>query len=110
LRLSTSETVALPEAEEHAHHGRPSFQVRGKIFLTLWTDERRAVLKLEPGEQAALHTLNPEAFAPVPGAWGQRGWTSAFLDRVEAAMFRQALRSAWRDVAPKRLHDSGSVG
>jgi hypothetical protein len=95
--------LALPEAEEYAHQGRPSFQLRRKIFLTLWPEERRAVLKLSLDEQSALCTLDPEAFVPVPGAWGQRGWTSVFLDRVEAELFGQALRSAWRGIAPKRL-------
>jgi hypothetical protein len=27
--------LALPQAEEHDHHGRPSFRVTGKIFATL---------------------------------------------------------------------------
>ena len=28
--------LALPEAVEQDHHGRPSFRVAGKIFATLW--------------------------------------------------------------------------
>jgi hypothetical protein len=77
--------------------------VRGKIFVTLWPDERRAVLKLPRAEQSALVMLDPDAFAPVPGAWGERGWTSVFLDRVGREVFQRALRTAWRAVAPKRL-------
>jgi hypothetical protein len=95
--------LALPEVEEYDHWGRPSFRVGGKIFLTLWPDERRAVLKLTPADQGALVMLDPEAWAAVPGAWGQRGWTSTLLDHVEHTVFAQSLRTAWREVAPKRL-------
>jgi hypothetical protein len=95
--------LALPGAEERDHRGHPSFRVRAKIFATLWPDERRVVLKLDPGEQAALATLFPAAFAPVPGGWGRLGWTNVRLDAVEPDDFRAALRSAWRSVAPKRL-------
>ena len=29
--------LALPDAVEEDHHGRPSFRVGGKIFATQWT-------------------------------------------------------------------------
>ncbi len=38
--------LALPEVEEYDHWGRPSFRVRGKIFVTFWPDEQLAMLKL----------------------------------------------------------------
>ncbi len=95
--------LALPEAAEQDHHGRPSFRVRGKIFATLWPDERRAVLKLAIADQAALVALAPEAFALVPGAWGLQGSTRVDLGTVERSQFESALRAAWRQVAPKRV-------
>ena len=95
--------LALPEAEERDHRGHPSFRVGKKIFATLWPDERRTVLKLEPAEQTALTTLFPSAFAPLPGGWGRQGWTNVQLDHVEHDAFATALRTAWRSVAPKRL-------
>jgi hypothetical protein len=94
--------LCLPRVEERDHHGRPSFRVEGKIFATLWADERRAVVKLSPEEQAALVASEPVAFAPVPGAWGRKGWTSALLDAVATDDLRAALRSAWHEVAPVR--------
>jgi len=95
--------LALPEAAEHDHHGRPSFRVRGKIFATLWSEQRRAVLKLPIAEQAALVALAPGVFSLVPGTWGLQGSTNVDLDAVEAAEFEAALRAAWRHVAPRRL-------
>jgi hypothetical protein len=103
-----SETVrelplALPEAEEQDHRGHPSFRVRGKIFATLWDDEGRAVLKLAPAEQAVLTAREPQAFSPIPGGWGEQGWTNVQLDQVGRDEFQRALKTAWRQVAPKRL-------
>lgn len=95
--------LALPEVEEHDHWDRPSFRVRNKIFVTLWPDEQRAVLKLSRDDQSALVQLDPEVFSPVPGTWGEQGSTNVQLDRIERDMFQQVLYTAWRQVAPKRL-------
>ena len=92
--------LALPEAEERAHHGHPDFRVRGKVFATLWPDERRAVVRLGRLEQAALVETQPQTYAR---AWGATGWTSVQLDTVAAGEFRELLADAWRGVAPKRL-------
>ena len=95
--------LSLPGAEEHAHWGRPSFRVRDRIFATLWPEEQRVVLKLSPDDQAALIALHPEAFSPVPGGWGARGATNVRLPEIEREDLMDALETAWRGVAPKRL-------
>ena len=92
--------LALPEAEERAHHGHPDFRVRGKVYATLWPDERRAVLRLGRLQQASLVETQPETYSR---AWGATGWTSVQLDTVAVAEFRELLADAWRGVAPKRL-------
>lgn len=93
--------LALPEAEEQDHFGKPSFRVRGKIFATLWVKEGRAVLKLSLEEQDSLSQAQPEVFAVTP--WGHQGWTSVELARVDATLFAELLVGAWRRVAPKRV-------
>jgi hypothetical protein len=103
LEIVRALALALPEAEERDHRGRPSFRVRNKIFATLWPDERRVVLKLSPAEQAALTMFDEQSFSPVPGGWGQQGWTNVRLETVGQAELEQALKTAWREVAPKRL-------
>lgn len=97
--------LALPQAEEHEHFGKPSFRVKTKIFATLWADDRRAVLKLTLADQMALVALDPDAFSPIPGAWGEKGWTNVDLTQIERDDFEAALETAWRMVAPKRLRD-----
>jgi hypothetical protein len=93
--------LALPEAEEHDHFGRPSFRVRGKIFATLLVDERRTNLKLPREEHEALVASDPETFGTV--TWGPQIRTSVRLDRVDPAELAELVEEAWRTVAPKRV-------
>ena len=61
--------LALPEAIEQDHHGRPSFRVGGKIFATLWDQEHMNVMLDEPGILTAVQKA-PEVCAEV--WWGKR--------------------------------------
>ncbi len=61
--------LALPEAVEQDHHGRPSFRVGGKIFATLWDDEHMNVMLDEGGIVEAVQE-HPEACCEV--MWGKR--------------------------------------
>ena len=95
--------LELPHAEEGAHHGHADFRVGGKIFATLRPDEDRAMVRLPPAEQTLVVTAEPEAFQPVPGAWGRQGCTHVTLSAVRVSAVREALHVAWRHRAPKRL-------
>jgi hypothetical protein len=61
--------LALPEAVEQDHHGRPSFRVAGKIFATLWSEQRMNVMLDEPGILTAVQA-HPSVCAEV--MWGKR--------------------------------------
>jgi hypothetical protein len=61
--------LTLPEAVELDHHGRPSFRVGGKIFATLWSDERMNVMVDEGGIRTALFRA-PEVWEEA--SWGTR--------------------------------------
>jgi hypothetical protein len=96
--------LALPEGTEGSHMGTADFRVRGKIFATLGYPERGwAVVKLTRDEQEVLVDAAPEAFAPVPGGWGLRGYTRLRLEAVDEQSVRGALQTAWRNTAPKSL-------
>lgn len=95
--------LACPEAVEGAHQGHPDFRVGGKIFMTLWPSDRRAVVKLPLADQQALVQMDPEAFSL--GGWAHQGWTGVQLARVNAAQLRLLASAAWRNVAPRRLLD-----
>jgi hypothetical protein len=94
--------LALPEAVEQDHHGRPSFRVGGKIFATLWDAERMNVMLDEGGIRTAIHD---EADACEPIRWGKRlAAVGVNLRLVEAATLESFLADAWETKAPRGLH------
>jgi hypothetical protein len=94
----------LPEAVESAHMGTPDFRVRGKIFATLGSGkEPRCVLKFTLEQQEMFMRIEPAVFMPVDGGWGRKGWTQVRLAAAEAGIVSDALATAWRNTAPKRL-------
>ena len=103
--VATARRIALacPEAVEGAHMGHPDFRVGGKIFMTLWSADKRAVVKLPVADQHALVQMDPDAF--TLGGWAHQGWTCVHLGRVNTAQLRVLANAAWRNVASKRLLD-----
>ncbi|MGU3540265.1 MmcQ/YjbR family DNA-binding protein [Methylobacterium sp. A54F] len=95
--------LMLPEVIEGAHQGNADFRVAGRVFATLWTLEDRTVLRLPPEQQAMRVEAEPELFAPVPGAWGRRGWTNLDLPECDEETLRSALLAAWLATAPPAL-------
>ena len=91
----------MPGTAEKDHHGRPSYSVKKKIYMTLWLDEGRAVIKLTPAQQAEFSGEHPDAFAPIPIKLGKHGWTNVFMAYCNERLFRSAMDQAWRNVAPK---------
>jgi hypothetical protein len=93
--------LALPEAVELDHHGRPSFRVGGKIFATLWSERRMNVMLDEGGIRTALDR--------APGVceevwWGKRlAAVAVDLERADRALLEGLLTDAWEEKAPARL-------
>jgi hypothetical protein len=93
--------LALPEAVEQDHHGRPSFRVGGKIFATQWDAEHMNVMLDEDGIRTAVHE-QPSACEEV--WWGKRlAAVRVDLRRVERETLATLLVDAWEGKAPKRL-------
>jgi hypothetical protein len=46
--------------------------------------------------------LAPDAFTPVPNAWGRQGWTTANLSDLSAEELKSALEMAWAHALPKK--------
>jgi hypothetical protein len=95
--------LSLPEAKQEMHMNHPDFRVRGKIFATIWPNDKFGMVKLTPGEQAALVQEDPNVFQPVKGYWGKKGATSVCLPLASEEIVKRALIAAWRNTAPKRL-------
>ena len=93
--------LALPEAVEQDHHGRPSFRVGGKIFATLWDEEHMNVMLDEGGIHTAVQR-RPEVCQEV--WWGKRlAAVRVKLERVDADVAAELLAGAWEEKAPNRL-------
>jgi hypothetical protein len=93
--------LALPEATERDHHGRPSFRVAGKIFATLWDEGHMNLMLDEPGILTAVQT-HPEACAEFH--WGRRlAAVHVELSEADEALAAELLADAWEHRAPARL-------
>jgi hypothetical protein len=96
-----ADALSLPEAVEQDHHGRPSFRVGGKIFATLWSEERMNVMLDEGGILTAVDSA-PEACQEV--WWGKRlAAVGVDLASVERGFLRELLTDAWEEKAPADL-------
>jgi hypothetical protein len=93
--------LALEGTTEAPHFDRAAFKVT-RIYVTLAADGRTANFKFTPDEQELKCLLAPEAFAPLPNAWGQQGWTTAKLSALSTADLEAALETAWRHAVPKK--------
>lgn len=90
--------LSLPEAVEQDHHGRPSFRVGGKIFATLWDEQRMNVMLDEGGILTAVEDA-PDVCEQV--WWGKRlAAVGVTLARAEPDFLRQLLTDAWERKAP----------
>ncbi len=93
--------LSLPGAVEQDHHGRPSFRVEGRIFATMWSEERLNVMLDEGGVRTAIEA-RPEACEEV--WWGKRlAAVGVRLAGVDAAFVHDLLIDAWEQKAPRRL-------
>ena len=90
--------LALPEAVERDHHGRPSFRVAGKIFATLWDEEHMNVMLDEPGIRTAVQA-HPYCCHEV--FWGKRlAAVRINLPDADRALLAELLADAWEAKAP----------
>ena len=97
MAVSTDEAraiaLSLPDAVEQDHHGRPSFRVRGKIFATLWDEDRMNVMLDEGGILTAVADT-PDGCEEV--WWGKRlAAVAVTLSRVDRERLRDLVTDAW---------------
>jgi hypothetical protein len=95
-------SLSLPEAEAKSHFDHPDFRVRNKIFAALKTDQI-AVIKLTVEQQDVMCAAEPGVFVALPNGWGRQGWTQVILAKADESALLAGLKTAWRNVAPKKL-------
>jgi hypothetical protein len=93
--------LSLPHSVEQDHHGRPSFRVAGRIFSTLWDEERMNVM-VDPDGVRTVTQAHPDACEEC--WWGKRlAAVTVILARVEQDFLLDLLSDAWERKAPARL-------
>ena len=92
--------LALPGTSEAAHFDRTAFRA-ARIYVTLAADGSSANFMFTPDEQEFKCMMAPDAFEPVPNAWGRKGATTATLSKLSIAELESALKTAYAYVQPK---------
>lgn len=107
VTLDTFKKIALtlPGSTEEPHFEKTSFRVKGKIFATYDQKANRASIKLSEIDQDVFSSVDNSIIFPVDNKWGRQGWTIIELGKVTKALFADALKAAYREVAPARLVD-----
>jgi hypothetical protein len=92
--------LALEGTTEAPHFDRAAFKV-ARIYVTLAADGKTANFKFGPDQEFKC-MMAPEAFAPVPNAWGKQGWTTATLAKMKVAELKAALEVAYQHALPTK--------
>jgi YjbR len=87
--------LSLEGTTEQPHFDRAAFKV-ARIYATLAQDKLTANLKFSPDEQEFKCMMLPDAFMPIPNAWGKQGWTTAILVKLKKQDLATALETAWK--------------
>jgi len=95
--------LSFPETVEAPHFEKTSFKVKKKIFATYSRADNRASIKLSLVDQDVFSAMSKETIYPIPNKWGTKGWTLVELGQVEDELLIDAIRSAYIEVAPKKL-------
>lgn len=102
--------LSFPEATEEPHFEKTSFRVRKKIFATYDDKNHRACVKLSEVDQDVFSSAARSVIYPVANKWGKQGWTLIELQNVHPDLFTDALTTAYREVAPKKLAERVVAG
>ncbi|MFA6261369.1 MAG: MmcQ/YjbR family DNA-binding protein [Bacteroidia bacterium] len=95
--------LSLPETSEHPHFEKTSFKVKGKIFSTYDAAENKACFKFSASDQDLFSLIDKSVIYPIPNKWGKLGWTQFHLDCLGNDVVKDALLTAYCEVAPKKL-------
>jgi hypothetical protein len=93
--------LALTGTTEAPHFDRTACKV-ARIYVTVAPDKCTANFVFTPDEQELKCTVAPDAFEPVPNAWGKKGWTTATLSKLSVPELKAALAMAHAHAQPKK--------
>jgi predicted DNA-binding protein (MmcQ/YjbR family) len=94
--------LSFPGTTEQPHFEKTSFRVKKKIFATISSENYRACLKLSVNDQSVFCSFDSTIIYPVKNKWGNQGWTFIELKKVRKDMLKDALTTAYKQVASKK--------
>ncbi|MET4082919.1 putative DNA-binding protein (MmcQ/YjbR family) [Pedobacter sp. UYP30] len=108
VSLDTLRKLALsfPEAIEKPHFEKTSFRIRKKIFVTFDETKNIACIKLSEIDQDVFSAADKTIIYPVDNKWGKRGCTLIEMEKVNPELFKDALTTAYFEIATKKLSKS----
>jgi hypothetical protein len=100
--------LSFPETEEKQRWGHPTFDVAGRMFVTVPDDQTSFAVRCPRLEREELIAAEPGKFWVPPHEAGSN-WVRARLAALEDAdELHDILIDSWRQVAPPEL--SADVG
>lgn len=93
--------LSLEGVTEKDHHGADSFYRSGLIFMTAQPAKNIVNFRFTPEQQSQFLARDGEAFEEIDNKWGKIGWTQVNMEFIETAEFKEALKAAWGNMAPK---------
>jgi hypothetical protein len=94
--------LALPEAVEQDHFGRPSFRVKGRIFATL-PDSHHLNVMIDVFDVDGVVREYPSACQEL--WWGKKlSGVRVNLGAATPELIGELLTAAWRRKAPRSLN------
>ena len=103
IATARQSALSLPEVEEKSHFQTPDFRINKKIFASLHEGKNLMMVKLSLVDQSVFCAYDTDIIYPVPGGWGLKGATFINLKKVKKAMLLDALTTAWKTVAPRKI-------
>ncbi|HUC81050.1 MAG TPA: MmcQ/YjbR family DNA-binding protein [Flavisolibacter sp.] len=100
--------LSFDSVTEQPHFQKTSFRIGTKIFATLDTENKKAVVKLSEVDQSVFCAYNNQVMYPVAGSWGKQGWTMIELTLVPKGMLTDALQTAYQTLASSGKKSSRS--
>jgi hypothetical protein len=97
--------LSFPETVEKERWGHPTFDVAGRMFITIPDDQTSFAVRCPRLERGELIAAEPEKFWVPPHEAGSN-WVRARLSALEdATELTDILTDSWRQVAPSELLD-----
>jgi hypothetical protein len=94
--------LSFEGAHEEPHFDRTSFRVGKRIFATMTSDEKEAMVPVKPLEQTrALLEARPEMFFSHGGFTDRFGSLGVRLAKADAKLVATLMQEAWERVKPK---------